>query len=75
MRLRLPELLEQRKMTGYALSKESAGRISLSAAYRLLRLRGKLKMFDAEILEALCEVFKVEPGELLERAPKKKRRE
>lgn len=73
MRLRLPELLDQRGMTGYALSMASGGRISLSAAYRLMRLRGKLKMFDAEILEDLCDVLGVEPGDLLERTPKKRR--
>lgn len=29
---------------------------------------------DAEMLEALCDVFDVEPGELLEREAKRRRR-
>jgi len=39
----------------------------LSTAYRLTRNRGVVKMFDADLLEALCDVLKVAPGQLLER--------
>lgn len=67
MRLRLPELMARRGMTAYQVSKASAGRISRSAAYRVVRMNGKLDNFDAEMLEALCDVFGVGPGELLER--------
>ena len=67
MRLRLPELLDEAGMTPYALSKQSGDRISESTAYRLVRQRGEVQMFDASVLEALCDVLEVEPGELFER--------
>ena len=74
VRLRLPELLEEQGLTPYHLVKKSGGRISLSAAYRYTRLKGRVKSFDAEILEILCDVLGVEPGELLEREGPKRRR-
>ena len=75
LRLRLPELLAEREMTPYALAKASAGRVSLSTAYRLTRNKGKVRYLDAELLETLCDVFDVEPGELLEREkPARKRK-
>lgn len=74
IRLRLPELLERRKMTPYALAVASQRRISMSTAYRLARLKGRVGNFNAEVLAALCDVLDVEPGELLERKPGRKRR-
>jgi DNA-binding Xre family transcriptional regulator len=69
MRLRLPELLQEQKppMTPYAVAKASGGRISLSTIYRLARQKGQVDSFDAELLEALCDVLGCEPGDLLER--------
>jgi DNA-binding Xre family transcriptional regulator len=69
MRLRLPELLAEHKprLTAYAVAKASQGRISLTTIYRLTRNRGRVANFDGELLEALCDVFGVGPGELLER--------
>jgi DNA-binding Xre family transcriptional regulator len=67
VRLRIPELLTERGLTPYHLAKNSGGRISLSAAYRYSRLKGRVKSFDGELLEALCDVLGVGPGELLER--------
>lgn len=70
MRIRIPELLKAQKpepWSPYRLSVESDGRISMSTAYRLNRQKGRVKTFDGELLETLCEVLKVEPGELLER--------
>jgi DNA-binding Xre family transcriptional regulator len=76
MRLRLPELLEEHDppLTAYAVAKSKAahGRISLSTIYRLIRQRGQVESFDAELLEALCDVLGVEPGRLLERQRKRK---
>ncbi len=57
-----------------AVAKASGGRISLSTIYRLNRRKGVVESFDAELLEALCDVFQCEPGDLLEREPKKGRR-
>lgn len=74
MRLRLPELLDHRGMSAYALSKRSKGRISMSTAYRMSRLSGRVQTFDAELLEALCDVLSVEPAELLERDSAKRKR-
>ncbi len=67
MRLRLPELIEAAGLTPYALAKRSGGRISLSTAYRLCRMRGSLESFEARALDALCDVLGVEPGDLFER--------
>jgi DNA-binding Xre family transcriptional regulator len=64
--------LEEHGITPYHLAKQSKGRISLSAAYRYVRLGGRVNSFDAEVLEAMCDVLNVEPGELLEREPRKR---
>lgn len=73
MRIRLPELMQQRGLTAYALSRRSAGRISMSTAYRLARLKGKLQSFDAEMLEALCDIFRCPPGDLFERNKRRRK--
>ncbi len=72
MRIRLPELMRQRGLTAYAVSRRSSGRISMSTAYRLARLKGKLHSFDADMLEALCDIFACAPGDLLEREKKRR---
>ena len=75
MRLRLAELMKDRGLTAYAVAKQSGGRVSTSALYRLLRADGRARLLDAELLEALCDVFDVGPGELLERdSPRARRR-
>lgn len=76
VRIRIPELLKAQKpdpWTPYRLSLESKGRISMSTAYRLNRNKGRVKTFDGDLLETLCDVFNLEPGELLERDPKGRR--
>ena len=73
MRLRVPELLAERRMTAYALHKASDGRISLSTAYRLAT--GEFREVSSGVLEALCDVFAItDPGPLFERAPVAQRR-
>jgi DNA-binding Xre family transcriptional regulator len=75
VRIRIPELLEERGVNAYQLHKRSGGRISLSTAYRLKRLRGRVKTFDAGLLEELCEVLGIRSlDELLERDATPKRR-
>jgi DNA-binding Xre family transcriptional regulator len=82
VRVRLPELLtvdaegktRERKITPYALAKRSTERISLSTAYRLVKRKGQLESFESKLLEALCDVLDVEPGELLERDKKRGRK-
>jgi DNA-binding Xre family transcriptional regulator len=74
MRIRLPELMKGAGIeTAYALSKASEGRISMSTAHRLVRSSGAVRYFDADLLEALCDLFRVGPGELLERDKKRGR--
>jgi DNA-binding Xre family transcriptional regulator len=67
MRIRFPELLKERGLTAYAVARDSGGRISLSTIYRLKERDGRLDTFAADMLEALCDVFDVTPGDLLER--------
>ena len=43
MRIRLPELFEERGLTAYAVAQQSDGRISTSVLYRLLRSQGKAR--------------------------------
>jgi DNA-binding Xre family transcriptional regulator len=69
MRVRLPELLGE--MTPYRLAMESGERISLSTAYRLVRMKGRVANFDADMLAALCDVLQIEPSDLLERDGKR----
>ena len=72
VRIRIPELLEERGISAYALAQRSGGRISMSAVYRLKDKRGRVQFMDADLLEALCDVLNVEPGELLEREGKRR---
>lgn len=57
-------------MTAYELAKASGGRISLAAIYRLKKSGGRVRYIDARMLEAMCDVFGVDPAELLEYRPK-----
>ncbi|WP_414653584.1 helix-turn-helix domain-containing protein [Gemmatimonas sp.] len=69
MRLRLPELLEERGLTPYAVAHHplNGDRIKLTTMYRLVRSRGTHPPFSPDLLEALCEILEVEPGDLFER--------
>lgn len=75
IRLRIPELLDKHKWTAYRLSREAGKddkgnpRLSLSTAYRLTQTRGALGSYPARMLDVLCDVLKVTPGELIERTP------
>jgi DNA-binding Xre family transcriptional regulator len=67
VRLRLPELLKEHEMTAYQVSKRSGWRISISTIYRLVAKKGRVKNFNAELLEDLCVVFGFDNvGKLLE---------
>ena len=71
MRIRLPEVLTEHKITAYEVAKRSDGRVIPSTLYRLVRQRGRVRMFDGALLETLCEILNVEPGVLLERGRRK----
>lgn len=71
LRLRFPELLDERGLTPYALSVRSSGRISMSVAHRLAR---GIRRFDVSTLEALMEVLGVGVDELFTRDEPKPRK-
>ena len=59
-------------MTAYQLSKMSEGQISLSAAYRLAEDNSGTFPPSWEMLEILCQVFKVDVSDLFQRTPTKR---
>jgi DNA-binding Xre family transcriptional regulator len=65
MRLRVPELWEERHQTAYQVAKESGGRLTEATLYRIEREKGAVKFVSLGVLQALCDVFEVEPQELL----------
>lgn len=67
MRLRIPELFTEKGVSAYRVAMSSDRRISLSTVYRLKRDEGRLETFRNDMLEALCDVLDVEPGDLFER--------
>lgn len=67
MRLRIPELLTAHSVTPYALAKRSGGRVSLSTVYRLVERRGHLQTYSSDLLDTLCDVLDIGPGDLFER--------
>jgi DNA-binding Xre family transcriptional regulator len=73
MRIRLPELFQEHQVTAYEIAKRSNGRILPSTLYRLAKRRGVVDLISSDLLEALCDVLDVEPGELLERDSKRRR--
>jgi DNA-binding Xre family transcriptional regulator len=74
MRLRIPELFEEKGITPYRVSRDSGARISLATIYRLKRTRGRLDTYKSRMLDALCDVLDVTPAELFERDKPAKRR-
>jgi major membrane immunogen (membrane-anchored lipoprotein) len=73
MRLRFPELLDERELTAYQLVQMSSGRITLSTAYRANRLKGRLKLIDATFAEEVCSALGIGPDELFELESTRKR--
>jgi DNA-binding Xre family transcriptional regulator len=73
IRLRFPELLKERGLTGYALSVATGGKISMSTVYRWTRTRGRIQTINTDLLEALCKVMNASPGEVLELETKQQR--
>ena len=61
VRLRIPELLEEHGLTPYRLSKRSGGRISLSTAYRLVRLKGRVILLPTMNHPAVLAGTRVSP--------------
>ena len=74
MRIRLPEVLKEHRITAYEVAKRSDGKVIPSTLYRLVRQKGRVRMFDGDLLDTLCDILNVEPGMLLERGGRKARR-
>jgi DNA-binding Xre family transcriptional regulator len=64
VRLRLRELVQERDLTGYALSRYTG--LSLNTIYRLTRPNGRFRLIHADTLERLCAALRVTPGELFD---------
>ena len=72
MRLRVPELLAEHNMTAYQLAQRLEGRVSATTVYRMAR--GEVLQVPLYALEALCDVFGLEPGPLFQRDAHKRSR-
>jgi putative transcriptional regulator len=72
VRLMVHELMAERGISAYALSR-GAG-LSYPSAYRLSRPSGRFGRLHAETLRRLCAFFNVQPGQLLEWVPQRRRR-
>lgn len=74
MRLRIPELMAARNLTtAYQLAKAAGGRMSMTNAYNLVESAGRMDV-RLETVDILCDVFDVEPNDLIDREKKKPRR-
>ena len=69
MRLRIPELFDERQVTPYQVARDSGGRLNEATLYRLVRERGRLAHVNMATLQALCDFFKVPPGALFDYVP------
>ena len=67
VRLRIHELMKQREISAYALSKGAL--LPYPSAYRLSRPHGRFGRLHEETLDSLCRYFQVQPGRLLEWVP------
>ena len=73
MRVRLTELMEAKGLSAYEIANRSDRRITMSTIYRLKKADGRMEYLNTSVLEALCDVLDVGPGELLERDKKSRR--
>jgi DNA-binding Xre family transcriptional regulator len=64
VRLRLREILRERGMTGYALSRFTG--LSLNTIYRLTRPSGRFRLIQADTLERLCAALRITPTDLFD---------
>lgn len=64
-------MLEQRGWTRYRFAQEAE--ISMPVAYRLAKRDPGIRRLDLTTLDAVCRALNVQPGELLEYVPDRKR--
>lgn len=72
IRFHLYSVLKQRGWTPYRLSQETG--LTVPTAYRLADPEMEFGRFTADTLDRLCATLAVQPGDLLEWVPDKRRR-
>lgn len=72
VKLKVWKLLKDRGLTAYALAKGTT--LTEPRAYRLANEDGEFERLEHDAINELCAFFDVQPGELLEYVPDKKRR-
>jgi DNA-binding Xre family transcriptional regulator len=72
VRLKVGKLLKDRGLTAYQLAKETD--LTEPRAYRLAAEDGAFERLEHDAINELCTFFDVQPGDLLEWVPDKKRR-
>jgi DNA-binding Xre family transcriptional regulator len=72
VKLKVAALMKQRGLTAYALAKGTD--LTEPRAYRLASEDGQFDRLEHDAINELCAFFDVQPGELLEWVPDKKRR-
>jgi DNA-binding Xre family transcriptional regulator len=72
VRWRVAELLKERDWTRYRLMRESG--LPSPVVYRLAQPGLLVGRADGKTLDALCRAFSVQPGDLLEYVPDKRRK-
>jgi DNA-binding Xre family transcriptional regulator len=71
IRFRLAAILKQKGWTPYRLAQATG--LTVPTAYRLADPELRFGRFTADTLDRLCAALHVQPGELLEWVPEKKR--
>jgi putative transcriptional regulator len=66
VRLRLSEVLKERKMTAHRLAR--AAGLRTATIYALTRNGGRVRAIRLKTVDAICAVLNCEPGELFVRA-------
>ena len=72
VRLNVARLLKERGLTAYELAKQTE--LTEPRAYRLANKRGEFERLEQDAINELCAFFDVQPGELLEWVPDKRRK-
>lgn len=71
IRLKVADVLKRRNWTAYRLAQEAG--ITKPVAYRLANRSSRFRRLDIGTLEALCRTLGVQPGDLLEYVPDRRR--
>ena len=69
VKLRLAQLLKQRKLTGYRLAKLAG--LSLPTVYKLSKPSGEFTRLEADTIDKICAALNCSVAELIVRVPDK----